>query len=216
VGRAATSLTDVTTHTDNRGSGYTTRRGSRCSSLFGAAQTVTGSKYVLSIGNKNILLDCGLFKVSRICASATGKTRRSTCQDRRRGLDARAYRSQRVPPVLMKRGYQGPVYCTDATRDLCEILLPDSGHLQEEEAQYLNKHKFARHDPALPLYTREEASKGQVARPGVVRHRLRSRRRPSFPLHAGRSSSVPRGSRSCTTDFAWCSRATSGDSSTPS
>ena len=60
-------------------------------------------------------------------------------------------------PVLMKRGYKGPVYCTSSTAALCGILLPDSGHLQEEEARYLTRHKYARHDPALPLYTREDA-----------------------------------------------------------
>ncbi len=60
-------------------------------------------------------------------------------------------------PVITKKGYKGPVYCTSGTRDLCGILLPDSGYIQEEQARYLNKHKYTRHDPALPLYTREDA-----------------------------------------------------------
>lgn len=127
-------------------------------SFYGAAQTVTGSKYLLAMGGKNILVDCGMFQglknlrqrnwedppfdVSKIDAVVLTHAH----------IDHSGYL-----PVLMKRGYKGPVYCTHATRDLCGILLPDSGHLQEEEARYLTKHKFARHDPALPLYTQEEA-----------------------------------------------------------
>ncbi|HSG64157.1 MAG TPA: MBL fold metallo-hydrolase, partial [Gammaproteobacteria bacterium] len=60
-------------------------------------------------------------------------------------------------PVLMKGGFRGPVYCTSGTRALCGILLPDSGHLQEEDARYANKKGYSRHRPALPLYTQEEA-----------------------------------------------------------
>jgi metallo-beta-lactamase family protein len=57
-------------------------------------------------------------------------------------------------PLLVKNGFTGPVICTEATRDLCELLLPDSGYLQEKEADYANRHGFSRHKPALPLYTR--------------------------------------------------------------
>ena len=60
-------------------------------------------------------------------------------------------------PRLVKEGFRGPIYATPATIDLCGILLPDSGHLQEEDAEFYNKHKKSKHDPALPLYTSEEA-----------------------------------------------------------
>ena len=60
-------------------------------------------------------------------------------------------------PALVKAGFAGPIYCTDATRDLCEILLRDAGHLQEEEAEYANRKGFSRHRPALPLYTEADA-----------------------------------------------------------
>ena len=60
-------------------------------------------------------------------------------------------------PLLVKNGFRGPVYCTEATRDLCGILLPDSGHLQERDAEYANRHHFSKHDPALPLYTVADA-----------------------------------------------------------
>lgn len=59
-------------------------------------------------------------------------------------------------PVLMKGGFSGPVYCTQATRDLCAILLPDSGYLHEKHAQYANKKGFSKHSPALPLYTQRD------------------------------------------------------------
>jgi metallo-beta-lactamase family protein len=60
-------------------------------------------------------------------------------------------------PRLVKGGFRGPIYATPATIDLCGILLPDSGHLQEEDAAFYNKHKKSKHDPALPLYTLAEA-----------------------------------------------------------
>ena len=60
-------------------------------------------------------------------------------------------------PLFVKNGFTGKVYCSEATRDLCEILLLDSAHLQEEEAKYANKKGFSKHHPALPLYTQEDA-----------------------------------------------------------
>lgn len=127
-------------------------------SFFGAAGTVTGSKYMLAIGPKNILVDCGLFQGLK-------NLRQRNWEDPPfdiAKIDAVVLTHAHIDhtgylPVLAKRGYKGPVYCTDGTQALCEILLPDSGHLQEEEARYLTRHKFARHDPALPLYTREDA-----------------------------------------------------------
>ena len=127
-------------------------------SFYGAAGTVTGSKYVLSIGKKNVLVDSGLFQGLK-------NLRQRNWEDPPFDLsriDAIVLTHAHIDhtgylPVLVKRGYQGPVYCTEGTRALCEILLPDSGHLQEEEARYLTRHKYARHDPALPLYTREDA-----------------------------------------------------------
>jgi metallo-beta-lactamase family protein len=62
-------------------------------------------------------------------------------------------------PLLVKNGYKGPVFCTAATADLCGILLPDSGHLQEEDARYANRRGFSKHHPALPLYTQEDAER---------------------------------------------------------
>ncbi|MCB0219767.1 MAG: MBL fold metallo-hydrolase, partial [Chrysiogenetes bacterium] len=61
-------------------------------------------------------------------------------------------------PLLMRRGFKGPVWTSVATRELCEILLPDSGHLQERDAEFANKHGFSKHTPALPLYTEAEGA----------------------------------------------------------
>jgi metallo-beta-lactamase family protein len=60
-------------------------------------------------------------------------------------------------PLLIKNGFRGKVYCSYATKDLCSVLLPDSGYLQEEEAKFLNKHGMSKHKPALPLYTKQDA-----------------------------------------------------------
>jgi len=62
-------------------------------------------------------------------------------------------------PLLIKSGFRGSIFCTPATKDLCEILLPDSGHLQEQDAEFANRHRFSKHHPALPLYTEEDAGK---------------------------------------------------------
>ena len=62
-------------------------------------------------------------------------------------------------PVLTKKGFNGPTYCTTGTKELCKILLPDSAHLHEEEAEYMNRHEISKHRPARPLYTVEDANK---------------------------------------------------------
>jgi metallo-beta-lactamase family protein len=127
-------------------------------SFFGAAGTVTGSKYMLRCDDRNIMIDSGLFQGLKNLRQRNWETPPFDIGS----IDAVVLTHAHIDhsgylPVLMKRGYQGPVYCTEATAELCGILLPDSGHLQEEEAQYLTRHKYSRHDPALPLYTRKDA-----------------------------------------------------------
>jgi metallo-beta-lactamase family protein len=127
-------------------------------SFYGAAGTVTGSKYLLQNGGGQILVDCGLFQGLK-------KLRQRNWEEPPfdvASLDAIVITHAHIDhtgylPVLFKKGYRGPVYCTSGTADLCGILLPDSGHLQEEEARFLAKHKYSRHDPPLPLYTRADA-----------------------------------------------------------
>ena len=128
--------------------------------FLGATGTVTGSKYLVSTGNKKILVDCGLFQGYKQLRLRN----RAPLPVNPREIDAVILTHAHLDhsgylPLLIKNGFAGKVYCSEATRDLCAILLPDSGHLQEEEAEYANRHKFSKHAPALPLYTREDAER---------------------------------------------------------
>ena len=126
--------------------------------FLGAAGTVTGSKYLLELGSRRILIDCGLFQGLK-------RLRERNWQPvpfDARSLDAIVLTHAHLDhtgylPVLVREGYRGPVYCTKATRDLLALLLPDSAHLQEEEAQYANRRRYSKHSPALPLYTAADA-----------------------------------------------------------
>lgn len=126
--------------------------------FLGGAGTVTGSKYLLESDNVRIQIDCGLFqgyKVLRLRNWAAPPVAPPTIAATvltHAHLDHTGYL-----PLLVKKGFQGPVFCTRATADLCGILLPDSGHLQEQDADFANRHRFSRHHPALPLYTEEDA-----------------------------------------------------------
>ena len=126
--------------------------------FLGATGTVTGSKYLLKHGAAQLLVDCGLFqgfKQLRLrnwsrppfdpgALAAVALTHAH--------LDHSGY-----IPLLVKSGYRGAIHCTGATFDLCRLLLPDSGRLQEEEAELANRHGWTRHRPALPLYTEADA-----------------------------------------------------------
>lgn len=126
--------------------------------FLGATKTVTGSKYLLTLGNKNILVDCGLFQgLKELRAKNWEKFPIEP-----RLIDAVILTHAHIDhsgylPVLVKNGFKGPIYCSHATKDLCSVLLPDSGFLQEEEARAANKYGYSKHKPALPLYTMAEA-----------------------------------------------------------
>ena len=127
-------------------------------SFLGGAGTVTGSKYALEHNNHRVLVDCGLFqgfKALRLKNWAPFPIEpRSigTVVLTHAHLDHSGYL-----PLLIRRGFAGPVVCSRATIDLCAILLPDSGHLQEKDAEFANRHRFSKHKPALPLYTEADA-----------------------------------------------------------
>lgn len=126
--------------------------------FLGAVQTVTGSKYLIQANKLNILVDCGLFqgyKELRLRNWASlpidpGKIDYVLLTHAH--IDHSGY-----IPLLVKNGFCGKILCTAATRDLCSILLPDSGHLHEEDARYANRKGYSKHHPALPLYTRQDA-----------------------------------------------------------
>jgi metallo-beta-lactamase family protein len=126
--------------------------------FLGGAGTVTGSKYLVEHEGKQILVDCGLFQGFK---SLRLKNWAAFPVDPR-SIDAIVLSHAHIDhsgylPRLVRNGFRGTVFCTRATGELCAILLPDAGHLQEREAEYANRHKFSKHKPALPLYTEEDA-----------------------------------------------------------
>jgi metallo-beta-lactamase family protein len=131
--------------------------------FLGAAGVVTGSKHLIHVDTNGgrglqVLVDCGLFQGQK-------EWREKNWQDLpvpANTIDAVILTHAHLDhsgwiPRLVKQGFHGPIYSTPATIDLCSILLPDSGHLQEEDAAFYNKMKASKHSPALPLYTMEEA-----------------------------------------------------------
>lgn len=126
--------------------------------FLGATGTVTGSKYLLRGDSATVLVDCGLFqgykdlRLRNWTPLPLPPASIDALILTHAHLDHSGYL-----PLLARQGFRGKVFCTPATYDLCRILLPDSGHLLEEEAEYLNGHRLSKHSPALPLYTREDA-----------------------------------------------------------
>ncbi len=126
--------------------------------FLGATDTVTGSKYLIQHEHSRVLVDCGLFqgyKLLRLRNWAPPPVKPAL-------IDAVILTHAHIDhsgylPLLAREGFRGKVFCTPATYDLCGILLPDSGHLQEEEADYNNRHKLSKHKKTLPLYTRDDA-----------------------------------------------------------
>jgi metallo-beta-lactamase family protein len=126
--------------------------------FLGGAGTVTGSKYLVRHEDQSLLVDCGLFQGYKQLRQRNW-TPLSVAPDQVNAvllthahLDHSGYL-----PLLAKEGFAGHVYASRGTRDLCRILLPDSGHIQEEDAEFANRHAFSKHAPALPLYTRQDA-----------------------------------------------------------
>jgi len=126
--------------------------------FYGGVGTVTGSKYLLEHNGKRILVDCGLFQGLR-------ELRERNWHDppfQPHEIDAVIITHAHIDhtgylPRLVKLGFNGPVFTSKATGDLLKILLPDSGRLQEEDADYRNRHQLTRHAPALPLYDESDA-----------------------------------------------------------
>lgn len=127
-------------------------------SFLGAASTVTGSKYLIEHEGQRLLVDCGLFQGYKNLRLLNWQPFHFDPAS----LDAVVLTHAHLDhsgalPLLIRNGFRGPVYATPATIDLCGLLLPDSGHIQEEDARYANRRHSSRHDPALPLYTEEDA-----------------------------------------------------------
>ena len=126
--------------------------------FLGAAGTVTGSKYLLTNNGQRILIDCGLFQgVKTLRLKNWNKFPVDPAEISSIILTHAHIDHSGYIPRLVKEGFKGKIYCTPATKELCHILLADSGHLMEEEANYLNRKKKTKHEPALPLFTVRDA-----------------------------------------------------------
>ena len=125
---------------------------------YGGADGVTGSKHLIEFGGARILLDCGLFQGLKLHRERNWQPLPFDPAQ----IDAVVLSQANLDhsgflPVLVKHGYRGPVYASVATRDLAEVLLRDSAHLQEEDARRANRYGTSRHAKALPLYTGADA-----------------------------------------------------------
>lgn len=127
--------------------------------FYGAARTVTGSQHLVEANGARILLDCGLYQGRR--AEANERNRRLPFDAA--SLDVMVLSHAHIDhsgniPNLVKSGYKGEIVCTFATRDLCATMLLDSGHIQEKDAEYVNKRHQKRGEPPVqPIYTQEDA-----------------------------------------------------------
>jgi metallo-beta-lactamase family protein len=128
--------------------------------FLGATGTVTGSKYLLEHEGRRVLIDCGLFQGMKELRERNWAPPPFDPKSLSLVLLTHAHLDHSgYLPVLYRNGYDGRILATPATRDLCGIVLPDSGHLQEEDARFANRKGFSRHAPALPLYTEEDGRK---------------------------------------------------------
>ena len=131
---------------------------SRSLHFLGAAGTVTGSRYLIQAAGQRILVDCGLFQGYKQLRERNwadfpvAPASIDTVLLTHAHLDHAGYL-----PALVKQGFAGRILCTEATRDLSQLLLPDSGHLLEEQARYAKKKGYSKHANPLPLYTQEDA-----------------------------------------------------------
>lgn len=126
--------------------------------FLGATGTVTGSKFLLEHEGVRLLVDCGLYQGLKELRLRNWEAPPFDPASLRAVALTHAHLDHSGwLPVLIRRGFEGPVLATSATRDLCGVVLPDSGHLQEEDARYANRKGFSKHRPALPLYTLQEA-----------------------------------------------------------
>jgi len=126
--------------------------------FLGAARTVTGSKYLLEHEGARVLFDCGLFqglkelRLRNWAEFPVPAASIATVVLTHAHLDHVGYL-----PCLTAQGFKGRVFCTAGTKDLCQLVLPDAGRIQEEDARQANRHGYTKHEPALPLYTESDA-----------------------------------------------------------
>ncbi len=141
--------------------------------FLGAAGTVTGSRYLLRPAQQRVLVDCGLFQgYKKLRLRNWEEPPFDPRSDRCGAADACAPGSFMAScRSLVKRGFRGKIRCSEATYESCKLLLADSAHLQEEEAEYANRHRLSKHQPALPLYDGRDAARALQQFDPVPEHR---------------------------------------------
>src|SRR5207302_3469890 len=127
-------------------------------SFWGGVGTVTGSKYLIETDAARVLVDCGMFQGLKESRERNWQAPPFDPSS----LDAVLITHAHIDhtgylPRIVAQGFRGPIYCSRGTADLLKILLPDAARLQEEDADYRNRHGLTRHTPALPLYTERDA-----------------------------------------------------------
>lgn len=126
--------------------------------FLGGSGTVTGSKYLVQHEGKRLLVDCGLFQGYKQLRLRNWQSLPVEPDEIDAAILTHAHLDHSgYVPLLVRDGFRGKVWSTPATRDLAAILLPDSGHIQEEDARYANRKGYSRHAEAKPLYTEDDA-----------------------------------------------------------
>ena len=128
--------------------------------FLGAARTVTGSKYLIERDGMRVLVDCGLFQGLKELRARNWEEFPVPAASIHAVVLTHAHLDHvGYLPRLVSQGFKGRVFCTAGTMDLCRLVLPDSARIQEEDARQANRHRYSKHDPALPLYTEVEAQR---------------------------------------------------------
>ncbi|HEX7487249.1 MAG TPA: MBL fold metallo-hydrolase [Vicinamibacterales bacterium] len=126
--------------------------------FLGAARTVTGSKYLLEVKDRRVLVDCGLFQGLKELRQLNWQPLPVPASSIHAVVLTHAHIDHSgFLPRLLAEGYRGRVFCTPGTADLCRIVLPDAGRIAEEDAREANRHGYSKHSPALPLFTEADA-----------------------------------------------------------
>ena len=126
--------------------------------FYGATATVTGSKTLVEVAGKRLLVDAGLFQGFKVLRERNWEPLPFDAAS----IDAVLLTHAHIDhsgalPLLIRQGFKGPIWTSSASADLCEVLLMDTAHLQEEEARFRNRHKATKHEPAEPLYSVKDA-----------------------------------------------------------